>query len=356
MKRNGKIELLRFIFSIGVLCFHVQKYISHEISPSSPIRFDFFVHGAMGVEFFFILSGFLMASSVFYAKESDKNFSLGSSTALFMKKKVMSVFPMHCLVIIPVFAATALSRGWGVTECLKKLVDSIPGFFFLQMAGFKGTYINHIEWYLSAMLICMFLIYPLLRKFYKTFTHIIAPLVSILLLGYMAHSFGKLTGVMSWEGFCYRGMLRGFAELCLGTVCFEICRYFKEKEISKKRRIIFTFAEILLWLVSCALIMTTVSYYYEFHTLICIAAAATITFTGLGYGSTLFDNKLCLYLGKLSLPIYLCQLILIELVPAYLGHLSIGLQMLIAISGTLVISIGLLHLTELITPKKKTLK
>lgn len=354
MKRNGKIELLRFIFSIGVLCFHVQKYVSAEILPSSPIRFDFFTHGAMGVEFFFIVSGYLMASSVFYTKDKDKQLSLGKSTALFMKKKFMGIFPMHCLVFIPVFAATAFSRNWGISECLKKLVDSIPGFFFLQMAGFKGTYINHIEWYLSAMLICMFLIYPLLRKFYKAFTNIIAPLVAILILGYMAHTYGKLTGVMSWEGFFYRGMLRGFSELCLGTVCFEICRHLKEIKANKKTKILFTVAEIILWLLSFVLIMTTVSYYYEFHTLICISAATTITFSGLGYGSTLFDNKLFIYLGKLSLPIYLSQLILIELVPAYLGYLPTNVQMLIAIAGTLIISVGLLHLTELITRKKKT--
>ena len=356
MKRNGKIELLRFIFSIGVLCYHVQKYLATEIKPTSnlsDIRFDFFVHGAMGVEFFFIVSGFLMASAVFNSMERDKDLPLGKSTALFMKKKFMGIFPMHCIVAIPVFIATALSRNWTTTSCVTKIADSVPGFFFLQMAGFKGTYINHIEWYLSAMMICMFLIYPFLKKFYTTFTHIIAPLATILILGYMAQNYGKLTGVLSWEGLCYRGMLRGICELCLGTVCFEVSRYIKAMDMTKGKKALFTLSEIGLWGITFVLVMTTVPYYFEIYTLLAIAAATTISFSDVSFGGKIFNNKFFCYLGKLSLPIYLSQLILIELVPAYLNHLDLGVQMIIAIAGTLVISIGLMHLTDLITSHKK---
>ena len=32
MKKNGKIELLRFWFSICVLCLHIQKYFPGEVS------------------------------------------------------------------------------------------------------------------------------------------------------------------------------------------------------------------------------------------------------------------------------------------------------------------------------------
>lgn len=352
MKRNGKIELLRFIFSIGVLCFHVQKYLATEIKPTGNVRFDFFPHGAMGVEFFFVVSGFLMASYVFNSMEREKNLSLGKSTALFMKKKFMGIFPMHCIVALPVFIATALGRNWGLSKCFDKAVDSISGFFFLQMAGFQGTYINHIEWYLSAMLIGMLLIYPLLRKYYTTFTHIIAPIFSVLALGYMAHNYGKLSGVMSWEGLCYRGTLRGVLELSLGTTCFEISRAIKAMELTKKGRLAFTAAEIVLWGMCAVLVMTTVSYYYEIYTLLIIAAATTITFANIGFGNNIFNNKFIYYLGKLSLPIYLSQLILIELVPSYLGHLSVPIQMIITIAGTLIISVGLLHLTDYVTSRK----
>lgn len=64
-KKNGKIEFYRFIFCIAILLFHMQKYLLGEASLTNGIHFALFPHGAMGVEFFFLLSGFLMAKSVY---------------------------------------------------------------------------------------------------------------------------------------------------------------------------------------------------------------------------------------------------------------------------------------------------
>ncbi len=53
MKRNGKIELMRFVFCISILLYHInsdlwdgKKLLSDNIS--------FFAHGRTGVEFFFL--------------------------------------------------------------------------------------------------------------------------------------------------------------------------------------------------------------------------------------------------------------------------------------------------------------
>ena len=67
MKRNGKIELLRFIASVYVLMFHIDKYVL-KLPPfkfSNEISLAFFPHGSVGVEFFFLVSGYLMARTAF---------------------------------------------------------------------------------------------------------------------------------------------------------------------------------------------------------------------------------------------------------------------------------------------------
>ncbi len=353
MKRNGKIELLRFLMAISVLCFHIQKYIGKEIKPKGDIYFAFFPHGAMGVEFFFVLSGFLMAASVFYAKDADRKLPLGKSTFLFMKKKVMAIFPMHCIAAVGVFAATVFCNGYTLNKSLETAINSIPGLFFVQMAGFNFKYINNIEWYLSAMLICMCIIYPILRKWYEAFSRIVAPLSALLILGYIMHEYDCLVGVTTWVGITYKSMFRGFSELCLGIFCFEVCRYIQNSKIDTKKRILISILETGSWIGAFSIIMFTFSYSSNIFALAFIAIGITCTFTGISYGSEVLNKKPIYYLGKLSLPVYLIQLMTIELTPVIFASFSLKVQMALTIVTTLVAAVGLMHLTELITKKKK---
>ena len=60
--RNGKVELYRFIFSVIILLFHA--YLADPLQPNVNqvgTTLAMFPQGALGVEFFFLLSGFLMA-------------------------------------------------------------------------------------------------------------------------------------------------------------------------------------------------------------------------------------------------------------------------------------------------------
>ena len=54
--RNGKVDLFKFIFSIVVIIYHF----------GNAVKFDneLFNKGYIGVEFFFIVSGFLFAKSI----------------------------------------------------------------------------------------------------------------------------------------------------------------------------------------------------------------------------------------------------------------------------------------------------
>ena len=62
-KRNGTLEFWRFAFAAFVLLFHAEKYILGEPSMAKGVFFGFFPHGAIGVEFFFLLTGLFLAMS-----------------------------------------------------------------------------------------------------------------------------------------------------------------------------------------------------------------------------------------------------------------------------------------------------
>ena len=353
-QKNGKIELLRFLFSIGVLIFHIQKYISGEIAPKAGIHFSLFYYGSMGVEFFFIVSGFLMAASVYFANAQQREIPLGNATFQFIKNKFVSLIPMRLIVFVLLFVSTVFCNSWTIGTIIKKLISCIPGFFLVQMSGLGVPYLNHIEWYLSAMLIGMFILYPLLRKNFDVFSKIVAPLVSVLILGYMFKTYGRLTGVNAWDGLCYRPMLRSIAELSLGVVCFVICQHLKDMKLSGFQRLIFTCFEALCWIVVFAMMMLTLSRKYEFYMLIFIAIGVICSFSNLSYGTQLFNNKLCFYLGKLSLPIYLCQLIPLTLVPKCLGFLSIKEQTLVSFVATIALSAVVFHVSNALSKTRRS--
>lgn len=68
--KNNTIEFLRFAFCIAILVFHIGKYLFGEPELGHGIHLALFPHGSLGVEFFFILSGLLMAASI--KKEINK--------------------------------------------------------------------------------------------------------------------------------------------------------------------------------------------------------------------------------------------------------------------------------------------
>lgn len=354
MKKNGKIEFLRFVFSICVVCLHIQKYFPGEVSLKEGVRFHFFPYGAMGVEFFFVVCGFLMASSVFYANEAQKSLSLGEATYRFIKNKFAALIPLRLIVFVLLLAATVRIESWNAIKVVERLIAYIPGFFLVQMSGFGDVYINHVEWYLSVMLIGIFIIYPLLRRNYDVFSNIVAPAAAVLILGYMFQSFGRLSSVKSWEGLCYRSMLRGFAELCLGVTGFAVCQRLKDMKLSVLGRLVFTLFELVCWGAAITMMMLTLPRKYEFYMLSFITLGVICAFSKLSYGSKLFDNKLSYFLGKLSLPIYLCQLIPITVIPAYYGSLPMKQQMTIALASTILLALAVSGLAKLLTIAKRT--
>lgn len=70
--RNGTIDLLRFIFCMAVLFFHISMDIyGTDWRPAS--WEGIMRYGALGVEFFLITSGYFMANSVSKMQNDSKN-------------------------------------------------------------------------------------------------------------------------------------------------------------------------------------------------------------------------------------------------------------------------------------------
>lgn len=337
-EKNGKIELLRFFFAMAIVLYHCQRhYLNID---KSYIHFAFFPRGYIGVEFFFLLTGFLMAKKIYKLNSTAvvgaAEVDLGLETVQFTWQKIKAILPWHLTSFAMVFAATAVLEKYSVQDTLKAFLASVPNLFLFNKTGFNFSNPNRVEWYITCMIFAGMILYPLCRKYYSMFVHVIAPVGGLFLLGYLTENFGTFCGASNWNGIVFTCMIRAVAEIALGTTVFEISRVLHEKQFSDSRRKLLTLLEIAGYLYVVLFILSTLDTRYEIYAVFAMMMAMALTFSGQVYGNEMFNNRLCYLLGKASLPIYLNQILSLDFVESYLPSYSGPVQTVCMVTLTFV--------------------
>ena len=84
--RNGAIDLLRLLFCFGIVIRHAVYVLPKNTS-------FILERGGLCVEFFFIVSGYLMVCSAAHYLNGPSVLSTGMATAKYIKRKVNSLMP-----------------------------------------------------------------------------------------------------------------------------------------------------------------------------------------------------------------------------------------------------------------------
>lgn len=292
--RNGKIDLFKFIFSLVVIIYHFGNAVKYPT--------ELFNKGYIGVEFFFIVSGFLFAKSL--AKIPYNMDTLPTDTAQFMWKKYKSFLPYHFFTFIGTFITAAIISEWNLSNIAFEFFNSIPDLFLIQINGVSQMSLLGHEWYLCAMLLAMFVLTPVIIKFRNIFLKYIAPVFAFFILVMLFHKYGDLNAVGAWIGIFNAGFLRALAEISLGCVCFAVSESGIIEKFSKPVLII---TELILYLLVILYTNKSLGGISELSVVIMLAIAITISFSpksSIGF----LNNKFVLFLGKWSFPIYLCQI------------------------------------------------
>lgn len=337
-KHNGVISFWKFAFCILILLFHCEILAQNG-------EHVLFNAGRIGVEFFFITSGVLMAKSAFKHKENCDN--IGKETFQYLWKKIKAFFPYVVVAfIISIFVKKINQKN--------QIINGVWNLLLLDMSGVKSTSVIGQTWYISAMLISMLILYPLIKKYRKNFTYIMAPLIVIFIGGWISHKYGDIAGPTTWTGFAYKGLLRALFELALGTIVYEISEYMKHINFTKLSKWILTIIEILGF-VSIFFIcnIENASKKYDFVMILILTISITIAFSEKTILYNFDNNKFFYYLEKLSLPIYLHQIWMIRLISENLSYLSYYSKIEIAVAATIIFSMIIMFITEKVQNKLK---
>ena len=302
-ERVGSVDVLKFLLAIVIALLHCGNTFGDASAP--------FPMGGIAVELFFVISGCLMCMSA----QRQSPFSrrrIGAETIRFLAKKIRDLLVPYCVMLIIYLvcrwitdgAAMLAHDGW--SGVLSEFLICLPNLLFLSMSGIlSDTKLIHITWYISAMLIAMLVIYPLLRRFGSAYRLIAAPAVSILLMGYMYHAAeGIYKGIYVYKSFMMQGLMRAFITIHLGCVAYEISRKLKKEALTVLSRTLLTAAVILL----CLLTYFVMQFGNEevCYTLTLLSPMLIgILFSGQILGNACFNHKVCYYLGKASMYLYL---------------------------------------------------
>ncbi len=288
--RNGRIDLYKFLFAVVVAVYHFSCSYDGDDLP--------FTKGYMAVEFFFIVSGFFFAKSLDRVKEEEWL----SGTLKYSKRKYMSIFPYHLFSLIFVFAYTFYEMQSNLKEAMLYFVEMLPNVFLFQIMGFGNLGKANHEWYLSAMLVVMFILAPLAIKLKDKFFCWVALIVAFFTLGYLENYFGgSINAWYQYNGIICLGMLRAFAEICLGCVVYAVYKSGILNKLKKSTMLILEglcLAYVLIYLYG--VIETKLDYVTVF------VIAALVALVVCPKSSIEFlNNKATGFMGKLSMALYL---------------------------------------------------
>lgn len=338
-ERSSEIELLRFLFAITVVIFHAQSFYGTDIP---------FIGGSFSVEFFFLTSGYLMMQSVEKKRQAGASKDLGLETVDFLKRKMSVLFPESIFAWFLALALTGIDAGWALQKYVSVLVERWYEIPMVKMAGVDGGDINGVIWYISAMLLCMAFMYPLLRKYTDMMGRVILPLTSVLVFGWLYQRGNVASRPTLWYGFVYKGVLRAYSEMALGAGSFYIVQKLRSYRLTMLGRCIVTAVKWICFLAVFYAMYTDSARKYDYLFILVTLIGLIAVFSAQGVDYNWCQCRAVTFLGKFSVPLYLTHISQRYVIHILLPNAGRNLQLLVYLAGAILVSLCNMGLSSLV--------
>ena len=240
---------------------------------------------------------------------------IGSETLHFILHKIRSFLPEFLIAWWIGFVLIGVVRQYGVLDYLKAFGNDFWELTLVKMSGLFTHGIDGAMWYLSAMLLGMAILYPLLRTKRDLMTHLVCPLLALFLYGYLCQAEGHPRDPIVWLGLCYKGLVRAVAGLCTGVViCMAVRRlkHFSPSGLTKTGNALAIGVQLLCLILAIRYMAEQEPSEYDYFYMFLLMLLVLLSFAGFGLESVLGNSQrfhlLSAFLGKYSLSLYLGHL------------------------------------------------
>lgn len=289
--RNPAIEALRFLFIIQICLWH--------------IRIPFLKAGYLGVEFFYILSGYFM----YYT--TVKKYSPGVLSYSIHKLKKFYIQYVLSIIItyLILFKNIVISLK---TEWLPTILELFSQILMIQNVGIFDGGRNAPLWFFSVLVYGGLIAYSILRYHISLTIRYIAPISIICFLAYCFKGDGSSNMLEQWNVYHFIPMtlVRGICEMFMGILLGYVYMNYKNVIDSISKNLINTAVTLSIILYICILFYggETTPYSLIFIPVILLSAIVPGTII-----SRIFTSVLWVKLGSLAFDIFLVHYPLIRL-------------------------------------------
>lgn len=324
----NSLTSLRFFFAFVVFLSHLT-FVKTDLAWYNYLKNNVFFEGYLGVGFFFILSGFVIALN--YEKKVIDNPNFDKKK--FYIARIARIYPLHVLtfcVMLP-FVIINVWQGyfhWDIAGANLFLLQS-----YIPVKDFYFS-INNVSWSISTELF-FYLMFP----FYVIWLHKFPKLKYILLLIIpiiiFAEPYFRTNMKLEKAIFYINPIVRSF-DFILGIITCQIYKKIKDTPINFSRGTLIEIAAI-----------TVLAIFFYFHNDVARAFRYGIYYwipmVGIvlifalqkGFFSKILQHKILVYLGEISFAFYMIHMIVIKYGNQYLPRINdfhkIGIYFVIAL-------------------------
>lgn len=297
--KNNRIQFWRIIMTYIIAFYHLNK------------AYEIYTSGYIAVEFFFIVSGFLLMDKM------DRTTQIGLKNKISPLKytagKFERYFPHSAVAFFTAFLAVGVFKGYGFKEWIRGLITHLPELFLVNMVGLPsggGVSYNDITWYLSALLILSYFIWLMIRWNKEIYSTFIAPMSVLVIYPLIYRNYGTLCVHEDIIGIFSTALLRGFADINLGIIGFYTCKWFKENNLNQRR--VGLISSICLAFGGVIIPQFFYERGYDFFMLLLIFSGVTLSFACVN--NKVFDNVLIEKWADFTIVIYLNHQVIKEVI------------------------------------------
>ncbi|MDQ1140688.1 acyltransferase family protein [Pedobacter agri] len=325
------LDGLRGVAALAIVAFHFMEVV-FEFSK------NILGHGFLAVDFFFCLSGFVIA----YAYD-DRLEKMGIME--FFKSRVIRLHPLVIFgsvlglltFLFDPFSGTAAQYSIGKITLLFLTSALLIPFPTMEDRYFNNFGLNAPAWSLFWEYVANIFYAFVLYKLPKKFLIVLACTAAVILIGVAYHA-GSLLGGWAGENF-WEGGARIFYSFIAGLIIYRYNWIIKNK-------LGFIGLSILLLL---AFFMPYSSYNWLTESFVVVIYFPLLVSLGAGTVATQGLHKLCIFSGKISYPLYMTHYMAIWIFANYYNtYKPEGLKLALVISCGIIALVSLAYLTMIL--------
>jgi len=297
-KKSNSFNIWRVVFTLIIMLFHLTDQYSGFYSDYPFLYYHWYVV----VEFFFILSGFLMAS------HAEKN--PAESAFSYTGGRIKRLYPEYILVFVVSIIQMWIQYDMSPTTLV---ADNFEEVFMLQSIGTgKFPYINNPAWYVSSMFIAGHFIYYLLQRHKALFLEFIGPIVLVGLIGYFYKYLDALASFFGTSSFgVSTGVLRAIIGLTIGIYIYYLSEWYTKKK-EHNNQVLMAVVEVCAFLFVIVFSITHESQLYDFVFLF-VSAIGVFCASRNCMWDKFVNSAVIRFLSRISYMLFLSHFIVLKL-------------------------------------------